>query len=123
MADTAYCRHCGKDLSTVEEIHAAEGMLFCSDLCAIDYHTELIIMSAKEQAKEWYSKYAETVTPSDIGLTPSDAAEEPETKCEWCEIEMEEDMLTRTDLGMLCDHCIAAIRSRGERIIIFEGGY
>lgn len=123
MSETTRCHHCNKDLSTVAEIHAAEGMLFCSDLCAINHEMDLIIMSAKERAKEWYNEYAEVVTPSDIGIAPSDTDEEALPVCEWCESEMEEDMLKRTDLGMLCDHCIAAIRSRGERIIIFEGGY
>lgn len=66
--NTAYCQHCGKDLSKVKEIHAAEGMLFCSDTCAINYEMDLIIMSAKEQAKEWYNTYAEIVTPADIGI-------------------------------------------------------
>ena len=123
MNEVTRCSHCNKDLSAVAEIHAAEGMLFCSAECAINHEMELIIMSAKEQAKEWYNGYAEIVTPADIGLIPSDTAEELEPKCEWCENEMDEDMLTRTSLGMLCDRCIEAIRSRGERIIIFKGDY
>ena len=68
MDEITRCHHCNKDLSTVEEIHAAEGMLFCSEECAINYEMDLIIMSAKEQAKEWYNEYAEIVTPADIGI-------------------------------------------------------
>ena len=68
MSEITRCHHCNKDLSTVEEIHAAEGMLFCSEECAINYEMDLIIMSAKEQAKEWYNTYAEIVIPADIGI-------------------------------------------------------
>lgn len=43
--------------------------------------------------------------------------EDEETcKCEWCEEEYEPDQLHETELGMLCDRCIAAILSRGEHI-------
>jgi hypothetical protein len=68
MSDKAYCHRCGKDLSKVEEIHASEGMMFCSDACAIDHYIDEIIMNAKEQAKKLYDEYAETITPADIGL-------------------------------------------------------
>lgn len=112
------CHHCRKDLSTVSEVHAAEGMLFCSRQCAIDHQVEVLIASVKEQAAEWYNEYAEVVAPEDIGIT-----EDTQPVCEWCECETDEDMLTRTDLGMLCNRCIAAIRSRGEQITLFEGGY
>ena len=37
-------------------------------------------------------------------------------KCSWCELEFETDQLTPTDLGMLCERCIMAIRSRGEQV-------
>lgn len=39
-------------------------------------------------------------------------------KCDWCEEYFEESELKNTDLGKLCDRCIAAIRSRGESITI-----
>lgn len=38
--------------------------------------------------------------------------------CEWCNLEFEADQLIPTDLGMLCDRCIAAIRSRGDIVCI-----
>lgn len=41
-------------------------------------------------------------------------------KCEWCEEDdFDSSDLFKTDLGMLCQHCIDAIRSRGESITIF----
>lgn len=38
--------------------------------------------------------------------------------CDWCGEIYEESELKNTDLGKLCDRCIAAIRSRGESITI-----
>ena len=62
------CMWCKKDLRTVDEIHAVEGHHFCSKDCAIASQAEIIAMSAKELATEWYNDCAEIVTPSDIGL-------------------------------------------------------
>lgn len=41
-------------------------------------------------------------------------------RCEWCGDEFDESELYRTDLGYVCDRCIAAIRSRGEQITIYD---
>ena len=68
MTEKTCCHRCGKDLSTVEEIHAAEGMLFCSEDCAIGWQIDLTIATAKEQAQEWYDEYAEIVSPANIGI-------------------------------------------------------
>lgn len=68
MTDTARCHHCNKDLSTVEEIHASEGMLFCSEDCTVNHYVDEIITNAKESAKEIYCEFAEIVTPKDIGI-------------------------------------------------------
>ena len=40
-------------------------------------------------------------------------------KCEWCEEEFDASQLLNTDIGYICEHCFAAIRSRGEPIIVF----
>jgi len=37
-------------------------------------------------------------------------------RCDWCEEEYELSELHRTSIGMLCDTCIRAIKSRGESI-------
>lgn len=62
------CMHCGKDLRKVKEIHAIEGIHFCSKKCAIDNHVTVIIASAKDTATQWYNDCAEVVTPTDIGI-------------------------------------------------------
>ena len=62
------CRRCGKDLRMVDEIHAVEGMHFCSKKCAIDHKVVVITISAKHAALQWYNDCAETVTPTDIGI-------------------------------------------------------
>lgn len=41
-------------------------------------------------------------------------------ECEWCGERFAVDELHNTDLGMLCDHCIRAIRSRGEEVIDYD---
>lgn len=46
-------------------------------------------------------------------------ADDDVRKCSWCNGEYEASDLIPTDLGMLCETCITAIRSRGEDVIIF----
>ena len=41
-----------------------------------------------------------------------------EKRCDWCNELFEDSELTETDMGFLCDQCIAAIKSRGEQITI-----
>jgi len=38
--------------------------------------------------------------------------------CDWCGEEFERSELRETDLGMLCDRCISAIWSRGEKVYV-----
>lgn len=38
--------------------------------------------------------------------------------CDWCHEEFEEGELRKTSWGNLCENCISAIRSRGERIVV-----
>ena len=40
--------------------------------------------------------------------------------CTWCGEDFDQDSLTRTDIGYLCEHCIAAIRSRGESLTVYQ---
>ena len=40
--------------------------------------------------------------------------------CDWCGGDYDKSDLRSTDLGMLCDTCIDAIRSRGEDIAVFN---
>jgi hypothetical protein len=62
------CENCGKDLSLFAEIHAVEGMLFCTEECAVAHQAAIITASAYDTATEWYKECAEIVTPRDIGL-------------------------------------------------------
>lgn len=62
------CVHCGKDLRKVDEIHSVEGLLYCSEECAIEEQMSVIIASARDTATQWYRDCAEVVTPTDIGI-------------------------------------------------------
>lgn len=63
------CKRCHMDLSKVEEVHAVQGDLFCSKDCAIAHIEVTIVRSAHKRACDIYNNCAETVLPSDIGLT------------------------------------------------------
>lgn len=63
-----HCAHCGTLLNTCEEIHAVEGILYCSKECAIYSRINEMVLNAKECASEWYNDCAEIVSPNDIGL-------------------------------------------------------
>lgn len=41
-------------------------------------------------------------------------------ECIWCGQECDESELHTTDIGRVCDHCIAAIRSRGEELSVLD---
>lgn len=43
-------------------------------------------------------------------------------ECWWCEDTFERDDLKETNLGLMCERCIEAIRSRGEKVVVYEGG-
>lgn len=68
--------------------------------------------------KEMASRYAEHLrfhkSLEDIKESHEDVCE-----CGWCGEEFEMSELRPTDLGMLCDHCIGAIRSRGEQVTVY----
>ena len=67
------CHNCRRDLRAFKEIHSVEGMLFCSEECAIAHETYVIMASAKEQAKAWYNDFAEVVAAEDIGISDYDS--------------------------------------------------
>lgn len=41
-------------------------------------------------------------------------------KCAWCGESLDMSELHATDIGKLCDHCIAAICSRGEQVSVYD---
>ena len=71
--------------------------------------------------KEMSRRYANVLRNEKtvFNVTPIERNDE-ETVCAWCENDFEPDELRATDLGMLCDRCIAAIRSRGEQVIVYD---
>lgn len=107
------CIVCHEPLYKFEKIYAGLGHLCCSKACAVKHVIEMLDV-------EMIAEYAidgcfEEVAPDDIGIDADDIV-----VCDWCGDEMDESEVRRTDLGMLCDHCIAAIRSRGEEVIEYE---
>ena len=90
------CAYCATDLGKEETITAIQGLLLCND-CA-----------KKTYSKEDLDTLSETVIPEDIGIYP-------DCKCDWCN--EESDDLIKTDLGMLCERCIAANTHPGETVL------
>lgn len=71
----------------------------------------------KEMAKR-YADYLRYNKGPDV--TADDYDDDDEVNCEWCNCEFERSELRKTDLGLLCDHCIEGIRSRGDIVIVYE---
>lgn len=109
MTTCAYC-----DDTLHGEIHAVEGKLFCSKGCAIYYKADELSEAVPDEARTWYDEHAETVNAADIGI------ESDVYKCIWCHEEFELSELTNTNFGRICDTCLAAIKSHGEAVIIYE---
>ena len=62
---TDVCMLCGEQFNT-DEVHAVEGMLFCSEACALGY--KVFIGADMDDAVRWYEDCAEIVNPADIGI-------------------------------------------------------
>ena len=65
-----------------------------------------------------YANYCYHMKTIDMGRRHEDS--DYPIQCAWCENEFESSELRRTDLGLLCDRCIEAIRSRGEMVIAYD---
>ena len=111
MADT--CIVCHEPLSKSETVYAGLGHLCCSKQCAAKYLVENV--DAHILAEYAVDGCFEEVRTDEIGISECQA-----DTCNWCENDFDKSELTKTDLGMLCDRCIAAIRSRGEEVIVYE---
>lgn len=109
MADT--CIICHEPLNKFEKIYAGLGYLCCSKTCAAKYLAQNV--DAEILAEYAVDGVFEEVDPNEIGVDET-------VHCDWCELDFDESQLKKTDLGMLCDRCIAAIRSRGEEVIVYE---
>ena len=103
----AYCRKVNK-------------LINAGELCTVQdkyrnvYLPTLSKMIFKEMSRRYanYCRNCKTVenTPVDDDVMV----------CNWCEEEFDVSELRVTDIGMLCDGCIAAIRSRGEKVAVFD---
>lgn len=106
----AYCRKINK-------------LINAGELCTIPdkYRNVYLPTLSKMIFKEMSRRYANVLRNEKtvINVTPIERNDE-ETICSWCENDFDNDMLHSTDLGMLCDRCIAAIRSRGEQVIVYD---
>ena len=112
---------CHEALRKYVKIYAGLGHLCCSKQCAVNHIIQ-------ELDVEQIAEYAldgcfEEISPEDIGIYDDGDNDDDDVdivQCDWCKNEMDESEVRRTDLGMLCDQCITAIRSRGEEVICYE---
>lgn len=81
---------------------------------------------SKAVYKEMASRYATSMhcykgpAPVVFESVLDGAADDDVRNCSWCNGEYEASDLIPTDLGMLCETCITAIRSRGEDVCILR---
>lgn len=109
---------------THEYIRKVNRMINEGRLCSVPgkYRTVYLPTVSRAIYKELarrYAMYCYNVKAPAIKVTPLKRNDE-QCECSWCNGEYEASDLHATDLGMLCDQCIAGIRSRGEDIIIFD---
>lgn len=97
------------------------------ELCVGDGQYRHIYLPTLRKAlnKELASRYATYLrdykaptVPVVFESTPDGAADDDVCRCAWCNGDYEACDLIPTDLGMLCETCITAIRSRGEDVSI-----
>ena len=104
----AYCRKVNK-------------MINAGQLCTVRdkyrnvYLPTLSKLIFKEMARRYamYCYNCKTVT-----ATPIERADDTNVCC-WCGELFDESDLKSTDLGMLCDQCLTAILSRGEKVTVY----
>ena len=102
-------------------------MIDSGDLCIKDgnyRHIYLPTLSKaiyREMARRYVTYMCNYKAPaaSEPAVVPEPVVEDEEApKCTWCGGEYDPSDLIPTDLGMLCEHCIMAIRSRGEDVSV-----
>lgn len=108
----AYCRKINK-------------LINAGDLCTIPdkYRNVYLPTLSKMIFKEMSRRYANVLKREKtvISVTPIERNDDEPPMCAWCEQEaFDESDLHSTDLGLLCDSCIAAIRSRGEEVVVYD---
>lgn len=102
-------------------------MVDAGDLCISEgsYRHIYLPTLARAVYKEMASRYATYLhnykAPEPVVYLESvqnGDADDDVRKCSWCNGEYDASDLIPTDLGMLCETCITAIRSRGEDVCI-----
>lgn len=92
-------------------------MIDAGDLCirADSYRKVYLPTLAKAVLKEMADRYAtycynaKTIA-DDTGVMT----------CTWCNEPYDVSELHRSDIGVLCEQCLAAIRSRGEKVTVYD---
>lgn len=82
-------------------------------------------MVYKEMARRYTMYLCTAKGPEAYGQTTFEsvqdgAADDDVCKCDWCNGEFDSTDLVPTDLGMLCETCIIAIRSRGDDVAVLR---
>lgn len=91
-------------------------MIDAGNLCIREdsYRKVYLPTLAKAVLKEMANRYA------NYCYNMKALSEDTGTKaCSWCEEEFDMSELHHTDIGVLCDRCLAAIRSRGEKVVVY----
>ena len=111
----AYCRKVNKLIDAGE-------MCTVPDRYRKIYLPTLSKLIFKEMSRRWaqHCYNCKTVITQDYDDC-SDIEDDVElVKCRWCDELYPRYELHITDLGSMCEHCITAIRSRGEQVTVFE---
>jgi hypothetical protein len=102
-------------------------MIDSGDLCISDGKYRHIYLPTLSKAvyREMARRYAtymcnyKAPTANEPAVVSASVIEDDDVhKCAWCNGEYDSSDLIPTDLGMLCEHCIMAIRSRGEDVSV-----
>lgn len=100
-------------------------MIDAGELCTLpDKYRKIYLPSLSKMIfKEMSRRYAQVLyneKPIVVETVQDGDADDAVHKCTWCGEEFDSSELHGTDLGCLCDTCIAAIRSRGEEVTVFD---
>lgn len=99
-------------------------MVDAGDLCVSDGKYRHIYLPTLSKAlyKELAHRYAtytrnyKAPEPAEPAVAPESTKDDSVCRCAWCDGEYDSSELIPTDLGMLCEQCVTAIRSRGESV-------
>lgn len=105
----AYCRKVNK-------------LINAGELCTVQdkYRNVYLPTLSKMIFKEMSRRYAQMLyREKTIKASPIDRADDSQECC-WCGEMFDVSELRSTELGMMCDHCLAAVRSRGEEVAAYD---